>query len=242
VANSGTRISPYNPVSRLFRNVLYLDVGKLPELADTPAAIRALASTSVQRALRELRAASRIDYACVLELKLRVLRLLYRTFVRRHRERETGRGRAYRRYCQSQGDALQQYATYEALREHWSDRGRGMDWHGWPASYRDCHSRAVQTFRQRHRDRIDFHIYLQFALDQQLAAIAGIARAHDVPIGMYQDLAIGSAGDGSDTWAFPDLFVAGVSVGAPPDNYNAAGQNWSFPPLDPRRLRASGYD
>src|SRR6185369_13423253 len=47
---------------------------------------------------------------------------------------------------------------------------------------------------------------------------------------------------GSDPWAFPGLFLDGVDVGAPPDNYSPTGQNWSLPAVDPHALRASGYD
>jgi 4-alpha-glucanotransferase len=242
VANRGPDISPYNPVSRLFRNLLYLDIGALPELPQTPNAVRRIASSQMRRTLAELRATHIIDYERILQLKLGVLRLLHRTFVRIHRDGDTARGRAYRRYCQSQGRTLRDFATFAALQDHWSQQGRSSDWRRWPVAYRDCNSREVGAFRQRHRDRVEFHYYLQFALDQQLAHVAGAARRRDLPIGVYQDLAIGSAADGSDTWAFRDLFVDGVSVGAPPDNYNSAGQNWSFPPLNPQRLRARSYD
>lgn len=242
LVNTGTRISPYNPVSRLFRNILYIDIEAVPELRQSPAARQRIASGTVQRALRAVRAASSIDYEAVLALKLPVLQLLYRAFAQRHRDGATARGRAYRRYCKQQGDALRDFATFEALRAHWSALGRGADWHRWPAAYRDCRSRKVAEFRQRHHGQVDFHCYLQFVLDEQLCRVADTARQRDVPIGMYQDLAIGSAGDGADTWAFRDLFVSGVSVGAPPDDYNAAGQNWSFPPVHPQRLYARGYD
>jgi 4-alpha-glucanotransferase len=60
-------------------------------------------------------------------------------------------------------------------------------------------------------------------------------------IGVYQDLAIGTHPGGSDTWSYPDLFLRGAAIGAPPDPYAAEGQNWGLPPIDPRALRQQCY-
>ena len=46
---------------------------------------------------------------------------------------------------------------------------------------------------------------------------------------------------GPKSWANPTVVVAGVHAGAPPDIHNPAGQDWSLPPFDPRRLRAEAY-
>src|SRR5690606_31201878 len=39
-----------------------------------------------------------------------------------------------------------------------------------------------------------------------------------------------------------DLLAPGVSVGAPPDEFNASGQDWGLPPYVPWKLRAADYE
>jgi len=57
-------------------------------------------------------------------------------------------------------------------------------------------------------------------------------------IGLYLDLAVGVAPDGSATWSDPALSVAGARIGAPPDMFNAAGQDWGLAPMSPTELVA----
>lgn len=238
IANSGSEVSPYSPVSRLFRNPLYLDIEAIDELDDLPALRRSLAASAHRTKLDEARALPRVDYERAMALKEPALRELHRRFTVRHRGRETARCRAYERYLAGQGEALTDFATFMALKDHlgWKDR-RG--WKQWPARFRDPRSRAVRDFRAEHGESVDFHCYLQFEIDRQLAAVA--RQGKSMPIGIYQDLAIGSAGHGSDSWAFNELFLRGVDVGAAPDDYSAEGQNWGFPPVSPRQLAADGY-
>jgi len=242
LANRGSRIGPYSPISRLYRNVLYLDIGAVPELAAAPAVRERVSSPAFQKRLAASRLRDHIDYERVVDLKLELLSGLHRAFVRAHRHADTARGRAYRRYQEREGDALIDFATFLALDAHWLRRQGTTDWHRWPRAYRHPRSPEVLHFRRAHFEEIDFHCYLQFELDRQLAQLAAAAKLQGLPIGIYQDLALGSADDSSDTWAFGDLFLRDARLGAPPDDYNAEGQNWNLPPMDPRRLARSGYD
>jgi 4-alpha-glucanotransferase len=60
-------------------------------------------------------------------------------------------------------------------------------------------------------------------------------------IGIIRDLAVGCHPGGADAWAWQDVLVTGVSVGAPPDEFNQRGQDWNQPPWHPQRLAAEHY-
>ena len=242
--NRGSDISPYSPVSRLFRNPLYLDVSAIPELAQSDRARDLLDSPEVRGVRADVRLSDRVEYERIAETLEPILRALHATFTERHAG-GTERAERYRAYVAEQGDALEHFATFMALDGALAKSARGerqpMPWREWPKRYQDPRSSAVWVFRESNANDIDFHRYLQFELDCQLAAAAAGARGQGMPIGLYQDLAIGTSPNGSDVWAFPDLFLQGVSIGAPPDPLAAAGQNWGLPPIDPRRLAYDGY-
>ncbi|MEU8842088.1 4-alpha-glucanotransferase [Streptomyces roseus] len=86
----------------------------------------------------------------------------------------------------------------------------------------------------------DFHRWLVWLTDAQLAAAQRAARDAGMPVGIVHDLAVGVHPHGSDTLG-PPLYAKGVSVGAPPDAFNARGQDWGLPPWRPDRLAATGY-
>ena len=57
-------------------------------------------------------------------------------------------------------------------------------------------------------------------------------------IGVVNDLAVGAHPGGADAWSRQDVIVSGVSVGAPPDEFNQRGQDWTLPPWHPGWLAA----
>ena len=240
--NRGSDVSPYGPVSRLYRNILYLDVEAVPELAESPEVRAALGDRGLVDELRALRGSAQVDYERVMARKRPLLEQLHRVFRARHQDRDDERGRAYAEYLRDQGSTLDDFATFLAIEETMAAREPApVSWEQWPAPLRDVRSDAVREFRETHAERVDRHRWLQFELDRQLADAAARAERAGLPIGVYQDLAIGTAAGSADTWMFPDLFVRGASIGAPPDMLAAQGQNWGLPPIHPRRLAESGY-
>nr|MBA2774235.1 4-alpha-glucanotransferase [Nocardioidaceae bacterium] len=91
------------------------------------------------------------------------------------------------------------------------------------------------AFVTDHAQRVDFYCWLQWLLDGQLQAASG-------DLNVIQDLPIGVDGGGADAWAWQETLATGVRIGAPPDIFNAAGQDWGSPPLTPWRLRAADYE
>src|SRR5437868_2340994 len=58
---------------------------------------------------------------------------------------------------------------------------------------------------------------------------------------VVHDMAVGFAPDGADAWLWQDVIASRACIGAPPDEFNAAGQAWGIPPFDPHLLRAAAY-
>jgi len=206
--------SPYFPSSRRYRNPLYLRIEEVPGAATLACDLEPLAAAG--RALDEGRL---IDHDAVLRLKLEALARLWA---------HGGRDPAFERYRADQGAALMEFAAFCALAER-----HGRAWQRWPAEYRRPDTPATLRLAETD-DRVSFHAWVQWLLDEQLARASREARVvHDMPVGVDPD--------GADAWAWQDLLASEVSVGAPPDGYSASGQDWGLPPFVPHRLRAAAY-
>jgi len=229
-------ISPYSPISRLYRSLLYVDLNNTPFINEEDL-------KKAGKRLKELRETQFVDYDKVAGLKTAMLLKAFERFSERL-EADTlppGQSESYRTYLEQEGKSLERHATFMALAAHIRDTACiGRDWSGWPEEFQDPDSDSVKEFRESHAPEVDFQMFVQWVLDQQLEQVA--EAAGDMPVGLYQDLAVGSSDCGSDTWAHQGVFALGMNTGAPPDDFNPMGQNWIFPPLLPEQLRQSGYE
>jgi 4-alpha-glucanotransferase len=84
-----------------------------------------------------------------------------------------------------------------------------------------------------------YHAYVQWLIEGQLEQLAERMRTRGQEL--YLDLPIGAHPSGFDVSTGASLFARGAAVGAPPDLFFRAGQNWGFPPLHPVETRREGH-
>ncbi|MFI5792637.1 4-alpha-glucanotransferase [Streptomyces sp. NPDC051677] len=234
VPGAPTDPSPYRPSSRRFPDPVHLRVEDVPEYAYAVQEHGDRMGSLSERAarLREavLEKGELIDRDAVWELKREALELVARVPL------GPGRCAAYCDFLAEQGQALEDHATWCALAEV-----HGPQWRQWPSGLRDPRSAETNRARGELMDRVDFHSRLAWLTDAQLTAAQRAARDAGMSVGIVHDLAVGVHPEGADAWAQQEYFAAGMSVGAPPDAFNARGQDWGLPPWRPDRLAASGY-
>lgn len=222
--------SPYLPMTRRFAGPLYLRVEDVPELADCSEAERthigAIGATLRGRG----EPSGLLDRDAAWTAKRTALALIHGV------GRSEARQAEFDAFREREGDALRDWATWCALVEQ-----HGPEWMTWPPELRDPASVAVAAERERLAVRVDFHAWLQWQLDDQLAAVRRRADAAGMALGVIGDLAVGVHPGGADSWAMREVLATGVSVGAPPDAFTQQGQDWSQPPWKPNRLAELGY-
>jgi 4-alpha-glucanotransferase len=222
--------SPYLPSTRRFANPINIHVEAIPEYR--------LLSTSRKADVQSMAAGCRdanvtsnlLERDRTWRAKERALESLYQLPAAGKRRRQ------FREYSAKEGLGLVEWATWCALSEEIGPR-----WQEWPADLQDPQSAAVARAQVRLADRIEFHTWLQWILDEQLQAVQVAANESGMGIGLMHDLAVGVHGDGADAWRLRNVLAADVSVGAPPDMYNQLGQNWAQPPWHPEELAAQAF-
>lgn len=228
------RASPFFPSNRRFLNPLYIAVDKLPGF--DPAMVDA-------DRLESARSGEMVDYEAVSGLKYEVLHKVWTTWCEMATLPPEWSREAFSRWRAEQGEPLRLHALHDALSLALRDEliAGATGWRAWPEDYRRPDNATVETFARQHGADIEFHAWLQFAADRQLADAAEACRDAGMRVGLYLDLAVGEAPDGSATWADPHLVVTGAEIGAPPDYFTRDGQNWGLAGLSPTALAERAF-
>ena len=229
------KYSPYSPSSRLFFNIAHVDPAAV---LGAPAARAAIEKAGVADELAELERLPLIDWPRAMKARIAVLRALFDAF---SQDSESAFAKDFASFVKEGGRPLEDHARFEALQaEQIAQNGEGH-WRNWPEALRDPRSDAVAAFAEANRREVDFFLFTQWLAAKGLMHAQHAARDAGMAVGLVADLAVGCDSAGSHAWSYRDEMLTGVSVGAPPDLFNQAGQSWGLTTFSPRAMRMQGF-
>lgn len=218
--------SPYAPNSRLFLNPLYIDPERLPNFSNAW-----LKQNREQ--LDRARKGELVDYAAVAKLKLAAFRHAFSRF--RHDQAAQA---AFEIFRTERGELLKRYACFEVLRRKFGS----SSWWMWPEEWRCPTDAKIQALCSGHqRERVRFVEFVQWCAASQLQSCADLAAERGMAVGLYLDVAVGVQAGGFDAWNEQNAISRALSVGAPPDPLNTAGQDWGLAGFNAAGLKASDF-
>ena len=228
------RFSPYSPSSRLFLNSLYASPSCILGERDVRNAIEAL---GLEEELHTLEQHSLIDWPSAANAKQRLLRALYEDF----RHGQHPQHADFLSFRQAGGEALENHCRFEAVQAQRAAAGEDLDWRHWPEEWRNPASPALVHFAEDNREEIGYFAFAQWLIARCLERAQQAARGSGMGVGLIADLAVGADGGGSQAWSRQDELLSGLTVGAPPDILNRAGQGWGISAFSPEGLKRNGF-
>jgi 4-alpha-glucanotransferase len=233
-ASDTRRYSPYSPSSRLFLNSLYCAPGAI---LGERAMRTAIDATGLAVELKDLEERPLIDWPAAADAKHRLLQALYEGFVQGEHPLHAD----FSSFRHAGGEALENHCRFEAVQEDRAASAESLDWRQWPEQWRNPRSAALAAFAEENAGRIGFFAFCQWLISRCLERAQAAARSSGMRIGLIADLAVGADGGGSQAWSRQDELLASLTVGAPPDILNRAGQGWGISAFSPEGLMRNGY-
>ena len=218
-----TDCSPYSPNSRLFLNPLYIDVEKLAGVRPD------------RDAIKKLRLGDLVDYTMVAKLKSQALRSAFAKF---KTTASSADHQDFELFRIERGLLLQRFACFETLRRKFN-----VAWWDWPEAWRQPdEARCAQLREGPDGAEIEFVEFVQWVADRQLRACRDRAAELGLKVGLYLDVAVGVQSGGFDAWNEQAAISRHLSVGAPPDALNTAGQNWGLAGFNAAGLKLTSFE
>ncbi|CAL5220743.1 g2802 [Coccomyxa viridis] len=217
---------PYSSVSVFALHPLYLSLSAL-----APSSMPADIAKSIEEARKELDGPA-VDYERTLATKLAIAHRIFQA-VGQAELKSPG----FQQFYKANREWLQPYGVFKFLQDLF---GTAEHWH-WGSLSRP-NQRMLERLSspdQPQHQTICFTYWLQWHLSKQLKSASEFARQHQ--IALKGDLPIGVDKRSVDTWMDPGLFHMQYSTGAPPDMFDAGGQNWGFPTYNWEEMSKDNY-
>ena len=231
--------SPYNALSAFARDPIYLSLDAWEDFyAIQEETLHFMSERKRPPDFETWQGSSTVCYEAIRRFKYPLLRRAFERF----QEKEWGSGsirdQSFRSFMATEAGWLEDYALFRYLKEenrsHWVD---------WPKPFRKRYPLWLSELRKK--EAVLFFKYLQWALSEQWTSVRDYAREKNVFI--MGDIPFLVSPDSADVWSRRKEFcltadgVPSISVGAPPDSFNAAGQAWGLPMFCWEEMEKSGF-
>lgn len=144
-------------------------------------------------------------------------------------------------FCGENSSWLDSYALYMAVKKSLD----GIPWYRWPEDIRRRDAGAVEKWREKLSEEVEFWSFIQFLFFRQWNSLREYASEKGIKF--IGDMPIYVAMDSADVWSEPWFFLldgdgnAKEVAGCPPDAFTDEGQLWGNPIYDWDRMKADGY-
>jgi len=177
----------------------------------------------------------RIDYYHVVQHKTKLFDSAFERFKSKPKKPD------YLSFCSENAGWLDDFAIFSALRKLFQFKA----WCDWPKDLKNRKSKALESVKEKLRDRIEREKFLQYIFFRQWFSLKNYCNRRGIRI--IGDVPIYVAYDSADVWAHPEIFKLTAEkkrrfVSATvPDYFSRTGQIWGHPVYDWRELKRKGY-
>lgn len=220
---SPSETSPYQALSSFAIDPIYLSLDK----SQSPEACRVmetmLSEPDLHSEIKRLRESPTVCYEDIRTLKNRLFQAAFDRFKENEWDRQSPRAVAFQSFIDQKSSWLHDYSLFRVLKEvqQWSH------WRTWPEAFQNREAEALAKLRKDQADRILFFQFLQWNAWTQWQSVRKHAASRDVLL--MGDMPFLISEDSAEVWSDQASFHMHISVGAPPDDFSATGQDWGLP-------------
>lgn len=221
--------SPYYPMDRLEWNPIYLPLEWIAQILEINLEHN---STEFCSLLNDQSSQNRslLDYESAWKGKDQILRNFFQIWQKKAIKPSSLSKKSFSDFLTDGGKRIIHSAFFQAyaLKQGW-------DFRSWPQDFQRGDEEAVAQFINKNHEEVNYFLFLQWLMEIYLKTYFQSSNM------LAFDLPVGTSPTGIESWLNQDLFVFSQRVGAPPDDFSPAGQNWGFPPMNPWKDREKHY-
>jgi 4-alpha-glucanotransferase len=225
--------SPYGALSAFALDPLYLELDAVEEFA-AAGGVAAL-SAGARADLDAARAAPGLAYARIRHAKGEALAAAFAHFEQEEARGRAARARAFASFVEAESWWLEDYVLFRALLDL---HGR-QPWTTWEPPLREAEPEALRAVRPTVARTCRYHAWVQWLLAEQWAAVRRAAAGAGVRL--YGDIPFMVSTHSADVWAHQRAFRLDATIGAPPDEFCAEGQDWGLPVMRMDVMAETGH-